>query len=286
MSVALVLLSLAAALCFAIGLVLTQVALRTSSPLAGAAISVPTSALVFALLSPWLVDFSGWTVMAVMLFVAAGLFFPASVTLLTFAANRQIGPNLTGALGNLAPLFAVSFAILLLGEAPTWLQVAGLATICAGIVLLFSGRRSGLGSVPLWALSLPLTAALIRGVVQPVVKLGLEDWPAPFAAVTIGYLMSALVILFFARLRPAMPQAETVPAYRWFVAVGLANGAAVLLLYMALAHGPVTVVAPLVACYPVITLILSWSTSGDRHTSPLAVSGILITVLGVALLLI
>jgi len=286
MSPILVLLSLAAASCFAIGLVLTQAGLRSASPLVGATISVPMSALVFALLSPWLIDFSGWTAMAVLLFVAAGPFFPASVTLLTFAANRRIGPNLTGALGNLSPLFAVSFAVLLLGEAPTWLQLAGVVTICLGAALMLSRRNTALQAIPLWALALPLAAAFIRGVVQPVVKLGLEDWPAPFAAVTIGYLVSALVILGFARLRPAAPPPKTVSAYGWFVPVGLANGAAVLLLYMALARGPVTVVAPLVACYPALTLLLSRLTTGDQRMSAPAVWGILMTVIGVALLLI
>ena len=40
----------------------------------------------------------------------------------------------------------------------------------------------------------------------------------------------------------------------WFVGVGLCNGLAVLLLYAALAHGPVALVSPLVATYPLVTV--------------------------------
>ena len=39
--------------------------------------------------------------------------------------------------------------------------------------------------------------------------------------------------------------------------VGLLNGLAVLTMYAALARGPVAVVAPLVACYPLATLAFS-----------------------------
>ena len=50
------------------------------------------------------------------IFIAIGLFFPASLTLLTFASNRALGPVITSTLGNLAPLFAVATAVILLHE--------------------------------------------------------------------------------------------------------------------------------------------------------------------------
>ena len=66
--------------------------------------------------------------------------------------------------------------------------------------------------------------------------------------------------------------------------VGLLNGLAVLLMYAALAHGPVALVAPLVACYPLATLAFSrlLGTGGVSLTAGL---GVAITVAGVALLL-
>ena len=59
-----------------------------------------------------------------------------------------------------------------------------------------------------WAIVLLLLAACIRGLVQPVVKLGLEGWPSPFAATLIGYLMSALVSF---RWRSARARHQPVP---------------------------------------------------------------------------
>ena len=126
---------------------------------------------------------------------------------------------------------------------------------------------------------------MLRGVVQPLVKLGLDAWPSPFAAATIGYVISALVlggVVITARGRWETPPRAGVA---WFVAVGAVNGAAVLLLYMALDRGPVIIVAPLVACYPLITLILNRICLGQGSVSGLAVGGSFITVAGVGLLL-
>lgn len=43
----------------------------------------------------------------------------------------------------------------------------------------------------------------------------------------------------------------------WFAAVGLCNGLSVLAMYGALEYGPVAVVSPLIATYPLVTLLLS-----------------------------
>lgn len=286
MDVLLVGLSLGSAFFFALALVLTQFGLRTLEPMPGTRISVPTTTAFFLVLSPLTIDFSQWRADSAALFAVVGLFFPVSVTLLTFSANRLIGPNLTGALGNLTPIFAVTIAVLLLGEAPRTGQLAGVAAVCLGIILLFGARARAMPSAPSWALALPLGAALVRGLVQPVVKIGLQEWPNPFAAVTIGYLVSSVAIVGLAFMRTNERSAPTVGGgWRWFVPVGLSNGLAVLGLYAALARGPVTLVAPLVACYPIFTLILNRLLLGDRSlTAPIA-AGIMITVAGIVLLL-
>jgi drug/metabolite transporter (DMT)-like permease len=286
MDITLLAIAFASAFCFALALVLTQFGLRSLAPMDGARISVPVTALVFILLSPLTVTFGQWHPHSLALFAAAGMVFPVAVTMLTFASNRRIGPNLTGTLGNLTPLFAVGIAALLLGEVPGTGQLAGIAIICAGIVTIFTRRGAVPHGIPAWAVLLPLAAALIRGLVQPIVKLGLEDWPDPFAAVTVGYAVSATLILALAAMRRG--PARLIPAgqgRQWFVAVGVVNGLAVLTLYAALARGPVTVVAPLVACYPLFTLLLNRIVLGDRTLSPQLVIGVAVTVAGVAVLL-
>lgn len=279
-------LALVAAVFFGSALVLTQIGLRYLPPLRGAAVSVPTTALFFLAISPVVLDLSAWHPHAAMIFALVGLLFPAVVTLTTFEANRRIGANMTGALGNLTPLFAVLLAFLVLGEVPRPWQIAGIAVIVGGVAVLFAGRRDAAAPAVGWAVLLALAASLIRGLVQPAIKIGLEEWPSPFAASLFGYCVSAIVILGAARFRRGGPAvAAQGKGWLWFCAVGICNGMAVLTMYAALARGPVALVAPLVACYPVVTLLLGSVVLGRNNLSVRVVAGIAVTVLGVALLL-
>src|SRR5262245_8440235 len=71
----------------------------------------------------------------------------------------------------------------------------------------------------------------------------------------------------------------------WFVFIGVLNGLAVLLLYAALANGPVALVAPLVATYPLVTIVGSMVLDGKIEGGPRLAMGVALTVLGVVLLL-
>jgi len=59
----------------------------------------------------------------------------------------------------------------------------------------------------------------------------------------------------------------------------------VLLLYAALANGPVALVAPLVATYPLVTIVGSILLDGKIEGGPRLAIGVALTVLGVVLLL-
>jgi hypothetical protein len=79
-----VLLALSSTFGFGAAFVLTQVALRWMPPWLGAAVSVPTSTLLFWCLAPFLVDITKADVQAAVLFMCVGLLFPATVTLVEF----------------------------------------------------------------------------------------------------------------------------------------------------------------------------------------------------------
>ena len=281
-------LALVAALFFGLALVLTQFGLRYRGPLQGAAVSIPASTLLFLAASPVLVDFSQWDWRAALIFAAVGSLYPAAVTVLTFQANRQVGPNVAGAVGNLAPVFAVAFAAIVLGAPPRLWDVGGIAIIVIGVTVLAAGRRGSIGggSWSRLALLAPLGAALIRGVIQPGVKIGLETWPNPYAAALVSYVVSATVVLSVSLWRdPVGPFTGDRRGIGWFVAVGVCNGLAVLTMYMALAGGAVAAVAPLVASYPVATLVFSALLLGHVVLNFRIVLGVAVTVVGVALLL-
>ena len=273
-------LALLAALQFGAALVVTQAALRHAGPAEGARIAILASAVLLALTAVVLVDPGTADVRGAAVFAAVGLVFPVAVTRLTFAANRRLGPNLAAALGNLAPVFAVLGAAWWFGAWPGVGQGAGLACIAAGVAGLALSRGAGGAAWQAPALLLPLAAAAIRGLVQPATQFGLGFWPSPLAAAAIGYAVSAAVVL--ATVRAPRPSG---PALAWFGAVGLCNGGAVLTLYAALAAGPVALVAPLVASYPLATLALSGLLPGRARLSGATLAAVAATVAGVMLLL-
>ncbi len=281
-------LAFGAAFLFGLALVLTQLGLRDVPSLSGAAISIPASTLLFVCAAP--IALADTTIVwgAVPIFAAVGLLFPGTVTLLTFAANHALGPVMTGALGNLAPLFAVALAVAFLGEPLHALQLAGLIVTVAGIVLLTAPRRDDARRRLSWYLLLPLAAAALRGITQATIKLGLEIWPSPLAAALIGYVVSTIVVLTAVRLRTGRFVAPSAPAPRgllWFAGVGWCNGIAALLMYAALSTGPVTLVSPLVATYPLVTVGLSLLMLRKIEISLRLALAVALTVAGVALLI-
>ncbi len=192
-----------------------------------------------------------------MLFAGIGLFFPAAVTLLTFESNRLLGANIAGAVAGLAPVFAVVLALGLLGEHPRPAQWLALAAIVAGMMLIDRRRQQRFPASSLWMLAVPLAAAVIRGGVQPVIKLGLRRWDSPVAAVVIGYTISAVVLISAAVIRSGgWPHGFDRRGALWFAVVGICNGVSVLTTYAALGYGTIALVSPLIACYPLVTVLL------------------------------
>jgi drug/metabolite transporter (DMT)-like permease len=281
-----ILLALIATLGYGASFVLTQFGLRTVPPWIGAAFSVPTATLLFWCMAPFSVDSAQADPGTIMFFAGIGLFFPAAVTLLNFESNRRLGANIAGALSGLTPVCAVALALVLLGERPRIGQWLALAVIVGGVMLMDRRRQKTFPASSLWMLVLPLSASAIRGGVQPVIKLGLQQWPNPIAAAVIGYSVSSIVLIGAALIRS---RGSTARIDRrgavWFAAVGVCNGMAVLLTYAALFYGTVTLVAPLVAAYPLITMVLGHLLLDDEPFDMQMLAAIAATVGGVIILI-
>lgn len=281
-----VLFAFASATFLGAGVVTAQFGLRTVEPMSGASISVPSFTLLFLLASPLLLAGEPVVWRALPIFAAIGLVFPAMLTLLTFASNRALGPVVISTLGNLAPLFAVGLAVILLHEPLRALQFAGLVIAVSGAVIITVTRPRDFGGWRSFALLLPLGSAVLRGVVPPIAKLGLEIWPSPLWACLIGYVMSSLVVLSVERIRNGRFNADVPFQGRlWFTVTGICNGLSALTLFVALRNGPITLVAPVAAIYPLVTVLLSAVMLRHVRITPRIVAGTALAVAGVALVL-
>jgi drug/metabolite transporter (DMT)-like permease len=284
MNTAAPLLALVAAACFGGALVVTQFGLRHARPVVGATVSVTCTLLIWCALAPFMLDLRGWHVGALAIFAVVGLFYPAIVTLLTYESNRQLGPTLTGAVSCTAPLFAVLTAMLLLDERLALPTALGAGVIVVGLFMLMA--RAPLRTAPGWRLVLPFSGAVLRGVAQTLTKFGLLLWPSPFTAALVGYTTSAAVMwgadaASSARAARRISRAGVL----WFMAVGVLNGSAVLLMYHALNIGSVSAVSPIVATYPLFTMLFSAMFLRTETLSTKAVAGVILAISGVAVIL-
>lgn len=283
--------ALMAAALFGAALVTTQFGLRHMDGLAGAKVSISSAAALLWLLLP-LRGLDGWNPQGAGVFLALGLFFPVAVTLLAYEANRRMGPTIAGAIGSTAPLFAVLGAVLFLGETLGLSQIAATLAIVAGsTVLVWRGQSSDGGEGSLQGAAfvswVAWFAAALRALAQVIAKAGLLLWPNPYAAVVLGYSVSAVaiwVIAAFSR-RPGS-RSYTRRGVIWFVLTGLFNSAAVLALYIALDGGVVNIVSPLAATYPMFTLLLNAIILREERLSTRLVGGVVLMVSGVAALLV
>lgn len=280
-----VVLAVVAAACFGVAMVFTKAGLRHMDAAAGALVSIPSTAILYWLLAAFLLDLEGWIAGAVVIFAVVGLFFPAAVTLLVFESNRRMGPTVASSVSSTAPLFATLGAIAFLGESLTLAVVAGTAAIVCGVMMLSGEEGDGPRRWPRWVLVLPLLAAGIRGLAQAATKAGLALWANPFGAGLIGYTVSSATVLAashaLARGRPLTIHRRGIP---WFVMAGASNGLAVLAMYHALNAGKVTIVSPIVATYPLFTLLLSALFLREEVISVRVIFGVVLTVAGVGVL--
>ncbi|MFO1082066.1 MAG: DMT family transporter [Reyranellaceae bacterium] len=278
-------LALAAAFCFALALILTQYGLRTVPSWRSPLYTIGSSAVAAWLAAAVFVDWSTIQWRAALIFAGVGCIFPVVVSILAVRSNERLGPAVAGAVGNVTPLFAVLGAVLVLGERLVAAQAAGLALVIAGVALMALRGGAGGRRWSLWVLGLPLAAALVRGSIQPAIKAGLEIWHEPLAAAAIGYALSTVVIVLLVGRRAWASGPADRTGMLWFFGVGLANGSATFLLYAALGLGSITLVAPLVATFPLMAVLMSYVLLRNERLPLLGLVGLLTSVGGVVLLL-
>lgn len=279
-------LAVVAAFVFAIGAQLSRLGLRTIDAQNGTFISIVTAAILYWLPAPWLLKSEFWLWPAIAFFIAAGLFRPAISSAFAMAGTAVLGPTISTTISSSAPLFGLAAGVVFLDEPLTAPVTAGTMLIIVGVVLLSRRQGNTLGqNWPLWALLLPLGAAVIRVGAHLVTKLGMEDIPSPYFAGLIGYTASlgvASANLVRRRQNPRVVFAT--PGAYWFVATGVMFGIAVGTLNLALLYGPLSIVAPLVSLEPLAVLLLGVTVFGEKNITRRVVLAALVVVAGAVLI--
>ena len=278
-----VLLALAAAWLFAFGQHFARIALRYTDAQTAVLFHIGTSSLLFWLLSPFYLQSHYWSSPAVLLFAAIGLFRPFISANLGMLGIRHLGPTISSTLAATAPLFGLALGFLVLAEALSVEVAVGALGVSAGIAVL-SWRGETLRKWPLYALLYPIGAAFLRALGHAIVKIGFAKLPDPFFAALVAHNVSLVLALL--NSRRAKERRRPVPraALPWLFLTGLVLGTAVLVLNHALLSGRLVVVAPILACAPLFTLLLGKALFREETLDRRVAIAVLIVVPSVALI--
>lgn len=276
--------SLGAGFLFALGAHFISFGIRYADAQTGATIDIGASTLFYWLATPFFLHWGYWLTVATAIFMAVGVFRPFLSASLGAWSVRYLGPTLASTVSATTPFFGAAFGILLFGEHLTLPIVAGTAAIVFGLAVL-SWRGRVKVDWPLWALLLPLGAALFRAGANSFNKLGLQYVPSPLYAglITFSIAFVIAVSVHGARRQP-MLNFRANPGLLWFVAAGVIHAIAVTLVNLALQISDVIIVLPLISTFPIFSLLLSLLIFRREVLTARSIFAVLLVVPGVFLI--
>ena len=223
-------------------------------------------------------------------FVVLGAMNHPMGRLLTFTAVSMIGATRSSPVSSATPIFAVALATIFLGERPHPLAILGIAMVVCGLVFVMTqgnvgrGGSTGGGARRLgytFAVGAALSFAIANVIARHVVTEVASPWMSSAFGHLIGFLF--LGVLTHRQSIPAVRSPQSI-AVLLCAAAGISNAIAVTGLFNALERAPVTLVMPIYAIAPLITLTLAHLFL--RHLERINISvivGTLIVVGGVVL---
>jgi len=183
--------------------------------------------------------------------------------LFIITAISMVGAARAVPMAGLQPVVAFTLGVILLGERPDLLVIVGTPVIVVGLLLVVMPRRGAnsgdglvnvrrlgyllaIGSAATFASRDTISRHVVTDLIDPLVSAGL--------ALAIGGTILAVILhRQVARSVMAVPR-----KYLLICALaGVFQGLAVASLFQALSRAPVTVVSPIYASQPLITLILA-----------------------------
>jgi drug/metabolite transporter (DMT)-like permease len=178
------------------------------------------------------------------------------VRLLAYTGVEKIGASRSAALQSVSPLISAALAVTVLHETTTALIIAGTLLVVAGIILVSWKPETELPNFRRWHLLLPLGAACLTGMNHPIRRyvLAMANEPLFFSALMGTVSLGGFVVYLILSPRSqklVWNRKALVP----FLGTGLFETFSILCIITALSIGPVVVIAPIAACYPVWSLI-------------------------------
>jgi len=242
--------ALACAMSYAAANIAARFGLKHSNPVTMTLISFATQTVVLwsiVLLSGSVPEISYFPVL---LFVGIGFVMPVIRTL-TYIGIATMGASRSVSLRSSYPLFAALFALIFLGEELKPLVLAGTLLVVSGTSFITWQRDDSLTAGRWWVAFFPLTAALISGLIQPVVRygLGIAYYPLFFTAL-VGVTSFSLYLGSLPLVKRFQRPVWNMKGLKSLIIAALLENLGFLLFITAFGLAPVATVSPLIATSP------------------------------------
>ncbi len=224
--------------------------------------------------------------------VVLGIMGYPMARLLLVTAISMVGAARAVPMQGIQPLIAFTLGVVLLGERPGLLVTLGTPIIVAGLLLVVMprpGADSGARVMDVKRLGyvLALAGAATFASRDVISRHVVTDVAAPLVSAGLALAVGAAILTVILH-RQVGRSIQTLPRNYLLVCgvAGLFQGLAVASLFQALSRAPVTVVSPIYACTPLITLVLSGIFLRRLEAIDLLlVAGTLLSVVGVVLVI-
>ena len=222
------------------------------------------------------------------LFAVSGLLSPGLVRIFYYKGLKDLGASVNSSVFAIYPFYALLPAVFLLNETVTVWNVAGIAAIIVGIILIelsVNGKNSQ-GKLGWKGLVAPVIGGLMLGGATVFRKLGLDISPAPILGVAVAYVFSLLpYLLALAAHTPTRQGLSLKRDTRWFWAAGVGQAVSWLLAFYALSMGTISITTPLLAVEPLFVVAFGYFYLKEvEWVSAKLAASIALTVLGVVLI--
>ena len=200
-----------------------------------------------------------------------------------YTGIEKVGTSRAVTLRSTHPIFSVFIGVTILHEQATPAVLVGTVLVVSGIIMTSWHVDEQISGFRWLHLLFPMATALITGIVHPIRRyaMSIADEPLFFAAIVgvISLFCFSTTLTFSAmRERIVWNPNSLVP----FIAAGVFETSAVLLMLTAFVNGPVVLVSPIAATSPIWTLLMTVVFLRDlERVNRYAVLGTLCVVAGV-----
>lgn len=274
------------ALCTALSYAAANVSVRRGLRHSSAATATLTSLIVHTVVLGSAVMVTGGAPKVVALalgLIAITGILQTGMRLWHYTGIEKVGTSRAVTLRSMHPIVSVVIGVTILQEQATQAVLIGTLLVVSGIVMTSWKVDDQITGFRLWHLLFPMATAVITGIVHPIRRyaMSISDEPLFFAAIVgiVSLLCFSSTLTLPSMRERIVWNPHSLPP---FIAAGVFETSAVLLMLTAFVTGPVVLVSPIAATSPIWTLLMSVVFLRDlERVNRYTVGGTLCVVAGV-----